>query len=533
MKSTLVLPSIHYVVLLPEFVLAGAAVALLIATSLVRGGLDRRIGTATVVAACAAVVADCIAQWIDVSRHGPSTTIAHAVVEDGFAIVAIGVIAVSLALSIVVCDGWLRRVRVAGVELHVLALAAAAGAVLMAQANDLVVIFLGLEIMSIGLYVLAAFDRRSSRSGEAALKYFLLGGFSSAIFVYGIALIYGATGSTQLGQVADFLSTNVLKSSGLLLAGTTLVLVGFAFKVAAVPFHAWSPDVYEGAPTPIVGYMAAMVKVGAFAAVLRVLASALFTQQDAWRPMVFALAALSMLVGAGLAAMQRNVKRLLAYSSVSHAGFVLLGLWAASTRGDAAALYYVATYSLLAIGSFAVVTVVTADGNEDLTAFRGLSRRRPWLAASFTVLLLAQAGVPFTTGFLAKLSVLEAAVGHLGAAGATLGAIAMVATAIGAFFYLRLVVITYDTRPAAPEPAGDIAIPVARLAAVGAGMLLEEAPARAEATEEAGAVQGTDPEVPMATAVVIALCVVPTVVLGIWAGPLADLVSRATMLFHP
>jgi NADH-quinone oxidoreductase subunit N len=561
--SKLAIPSIHYVVLLPEFLLAGAAVALLVATSLVRGGLRRSVGTAVVVATCAGVFADCIAQWIDVARHGPSTTVAHAVVEDGFAVVAIGIIAVSLALSIVVCDGWLEREGVGGVELHVLAMASAAGAVLMAQANDLVVIFLGLEILSIGLYVLAAFDRRSERSGEAAMKYFLLGGFASAIFVYGIALLYGATGTTQLGQLADFLSKNVPKNPGLLLAGTALVLVGFAFKIAAVPFHAWSPDVYEGSPTPIVGFMAAVVKVGAFAAVLRVLSSALYTQQAAWRPMVFALAALSMVVGASLAVVQRNVKRMLAYSSVSHGGFVLLGLWAVSSRGTAAALYYLATYALLVIGSFAVVGVVSADGREDLSDYRGLAARRPWLAGCLTVLLLAQAGVPFTTGFLAKLGVVESAVGQLGGAGAALGAIAMVATAIGAFFYLRLVILTYDTSStppvvADPSPAPPVSRPVARLASVGASMLLDpsdapgtSASASAPSPEELGTDDAVDDDavdreaglhapvgetttkVPLGTVAVIAACVVPTVVLGIWAGPLADLASRATLLFHP
>jgi NADH-quinone oxidoreductase subunit N len=539
------MPSIHYVVVLPEFILAGAALALLVCTSLVRGGLHRAVGTGVVVVACVAVLVDCVVQWVDVSRHGASTTLANAVIQDGFAVVATGIIAVSLGLSVLVCDGWLARERLDGVELHVLALASAAGAVLMVQANDLVVIFLGLEILSIGLYVLAAFDRRSRRSGEAALKYFLLGGFSSAIFVYGLALVYGATGSTQLAQVASFLSQNVLKSSGLLLAGTALLIVGFAFKVAAVPFHAWSPDVYEGSPSPVVGYMAAVVKVGAFAALLRVLVSALASQQDGWRPIVFALAALSMLVGAGLAMVQRNVKRLLAYASISHAGYILMGVWAGTAQGIDAALYYLAVYALLAIGSFAVVTVVSADGREDLAEYRGLAQRRPVLAACFTVLLLAQAGVPFTTGFLAKLGVVEAAVSELGAPGVTLGVIAMIATAIGAYYYLRVVVLTY-AKPAAPEvPATSRS--TARLATVGAGILVEDERDGASADDltssdaTPAAADGVDVDaedgeltpVPIGTAVVLAMCVVPTIVFGIWAGPLAALTQHATMLFGP
>jgi len=547
MNTSVAAPSIHWIVALPSFLLAGAALGLLIATSLVRGRLGRTIGTVVVVVASLGVLADCVVQWIDVSRHGASTTFAHAITEDGFAIVATGIIAISLLLSILVCDGWLARERVHGVELHILALSSATGAVLMAQANDLVVIFLGLEILSIGLYVLAAFDRGSRRSGEAGMKYFLLGGFSSAIFIYGIALIYGATGTTQLGQVASFLSQNVLKSQGLLLAGTALVLVGFAFKVAAVPFHVWSPDVYEGSPTPIAGYMAAVVKVGAFAAVLRVVASSLVTQQAGWRPMVWALAALTMLVGAGLAAVQRNVKRLLAYSSISHAGFVLMGLWAGTAQGIAAALYYLAVYSLLAIGSFAVVTVVSADGREDLDDYRGLGRSHPWLAAAFTVLLLAQAGVPFTTGFLAKLAVLESAISQLGAAGVTLGVVAMLATAIGGYFYLRLVVLTYASPKGAPSPATDDTPAsrraAARLTAVGAGILVEDdrdgpsedrlAAASPVASNDVEATPPDTVRVPAATAAVLVMCVVPTVVLGIWAGPLADLTSHATMLFGP
>ncbi len=540
MNTPLALPSIHYVVLLPEFILSAAAVLLLGATSVVPGGLHRRVGTGVVVAAACAVVGDCIAQWVDVSRHGPSLTVAHAVTEDGFSVVAVGIIAVALALSIVLCDEWMGRAGVDGVTLHVLTLASATGAVLMAQANDLVVIFLGLEILSIGLYVLAAFDRRSSRGGEAALKYFLLGGFASAIFVYGIALLYGATGTTQLGQIADFLSTHVLKNAGLLLAGTTLVLVGFAFKVAAVPFHVWSPDVYEGSPTPVVGYMASVVKVGAFAAVLRVLASALYTQQASWRPMVVALAALSMLVGAVLALLQRNVKRMLAYSSVSHGGFVLLGLWAATPRGTSAAMYYLAAYALMVVGTFAVVTVVSADGREDLADYRGLAATRPLLAASLAVLLLAQAGVPFTTGFLAKLGVIEAAISQLGAVGATLGAIAMVATAIGAYFYLRVVVLTYDTKqlpataPASVAP--ELAVPLARLGRAGATLLLDAdggEPQLEGALAGGGAATTPVATTPLGVAVVLACCVVPTVVLGIWAGPLVDLAHRATMIFHP
>ena len=270
-------------------------------------------------------------------------------------------------------DGYLRREGVDGAEFHVLALVSASGAMLMGQANDLVIVFLGLEILSLALYVLAAFNHRRSASAEAALKYFILGGFSSAIFVYGIALVYGATGSTNLAQIADYLAHNVVASDGLLLAGMALLIVGFAFKIAAVPFHMWTPDVYQGAPSPVVGFMAAVAKVGGFAAFLRVFISSFGLLRADWQPVIYVIAIASLLVGAVLALVQRDVKRMLAYSSINHAGFVLLGLQAASAAGVSSALYYLFAYTFMVIGSFAVVTVVggPGDGNHDITAYRG------------------------------------------------------------------------------------------------------------------------------------------------------------------
>ena len=243
-------------------------------------------------------------------------------------------VAAAMLLTALVADGYLAREGIDGAEFHVLALISASGAMLMGSANDLIIIFLGLEILSIALYVLAAFNHQLAASGEAALKYFILGGFSSAIFVYGIALTYGATGSTNLTQIADFLSKNVVLSNGLLLAGLALMLVGFAFKVAAVPFHMWTPDVYEGAPTPVTGFMAAMAKVGAFAALLRVLFSSFGVSRADWQPIIYGLA---VLIAARRApsspCVQRDVKRMLAYSSINHAGFILLGVQAATGRG--------------------------------------------------------------------------------------------------------------------------------------------------------------------------------------------------------
>ncbi len=489
---TLTIPSIHYLALLPVLILFGASLALLIATALVRGRLGARMtSTVTVLASIAALVVTFI-QWSYLDAHGPSTTVANAIVLDGFSVVATAVIALSLAMAALVAHDWAKRQGVTGGEFHILALATAAGAVLMTQANDLVVIFLGLEILSIGLYVLVAFDRHRLRSAEAALKYFLLGSFASAIFIYGAALVYGATGSTNLTSISYFLGSNLLLRPGLLYAGGALLLVGFAFKVAAVPFHLWSPDVYEGAPTPVTGYMAAVVKVGAFAALVRVLISALGTQLATWRPILWVLIVLTTIVGASLALVQRNVKRMLAYSSINHAGFILLGIWAGTARGSAAALFYLATYAPVVVASFAVLTLVGGDGDDQhsIDHYRGLARRQPLLGAMFAILLLSQLGAPLTTGFFAKYAVLAASVD---AGGGPLALITLLGAAIAAFFYLRWVLTLY----------ADDHMDAARVA------------------------------VPRATAVVIGLGVAITVVFGVWPGPLASLAQHATVLFTP
>jgi NADH-quinone oxidoreductase subunit N len=311
----------------------------------------------------------------------------------------------------------------------------------MAKANDLILVFLGLEILSISLYVLAGYHQRREQSREAAIKYFVLGSFSSAFFLYGIALTYGATGSTNLGAIADFLSTETV-TQGVLLGGFAFLLVGLGFKIAAVPFHMWTPDVYQGSPTPVTGFMAAAAKAAGFAALLRIFFSAFGTQRLDWQPIVWVLAVLSMVVGSVLAVVQTDVKRMLAYSSISHAGYVLIGLQAATNRGIAGSLFYLLAYTFLISGSFAIVAIVGREGDTrtGLDAYRGLARNRPGLAFAFTVFLLAQAGVPFTSGFLAKFYVIAAAVER---GSYSLAVVAMLASVVAAYFYLRLVVVMY------------------------------------------------------------------------------------------
>jgi NADH-quinone oxidoreductase subunit N len=330
-------------------------------------------------------------------------------------------------------------------------LCSATGMMLMASANDLITIFLALEILSIALYVLVAFDRTRLTSQEAGLKYFLLGSFSSAIFLYGIALVYGATGTTNLTGIAVFLAKIVLLHDGVLLVGIALLLVGLGFKVAASPFHMWAPDVYQGAPTPVTAFMAAATKAAAFAAVLRVFVGALQLYEVDWRPIVFGLAVLSLFVGSIAALVQTDVKRMLAYSSVSHAGYILIGVQAATDKGTSAALFYLLTYAVMATGAFAVVMVVARRGDDrhSLDDYRGLAGARPVLAGLLTLFLIAQAGVPFTGGFVAKLGVFEAAidVGQY-----WLAIIGMLTAVIGAFVYLRIILAMY-------APTDDEALP--------------------------------------------------------------------------
>ena len=358
----------------------------------------------------------------------------------------------------------------------------AAGGVVMAGANDLIVLFLGLETLSIAVYVLAALNLRRARSQEAGMKYFVLGAFSSAFFLYGIAMVYGATGSTNLATIKTFLAENTLTDDTMLLAGFALLLVGLGFKVAAVPFHAWTPDVYQGAPSPVVAYMASGVKAAGFAGMLRVFVVGFGQYASQWQPAVYALAVASLLVGAVLAVVQRDVKRMLAYSSISHAGFVLVAVQAASADGTAAALFYLGAYTFMVAGSFGVVTVVGAKsaGDHSIDTYRGLGSRRPVLALAFTILLLAQAGVPFTTGFFAKFAVIEAAVD---ARSFWLAIVAMVSAVIAAFLYLRIVVSMYvldaedgDDAPAVRvAPAAAIALAVTVLVTLGFGILPDTA----------------------------------------------------------
>jgi len=534
-------PHIDYLSILPILIMMGGAVLLVTVSSLFRQVMGVGSATFLTVGTAIATLVAALFQWDHVVTHGAKVTIAGSIAYDGFSVFIQIVVAIAMLLTSLIADGYLKREGIDGPEFHVLAMLSASGAMLMGSANDLIVIFLGLEILSIALYVLAAFNHKRAESGEAALKYFVLGAFSSAVFVYGIALVYGATGSSNLPQIADYLSKNVVASNGVLLAGLALLLVGFGFKIAAVPFHMWSPDVYQGSPSPVTGLMAAIAKAGAFAALLRVFVSSFGTLRADWQPIVWGIAILSLAVGAFAALVQKDIKRMMAYSSINHAGFILLGVQAATVRGVSASLYYLFAYMFMVIGTFAVITVVARDGDSghQLTDYRGLGKRQPLLTLAFAVLLLAQAGAPFTTGFLAKFTVVAAAVDVHSYA---LAVIAMASAAVAAFFYLRVVVAMYSPVGAVgdlsdrdggelnanptlvPSPAN---VPVSGYGqndVVASLSVLTEGP-------PTSAVADRMVRVPGLTTVAIGLSVGFTIVFGIIPGPIVDFAHQATLLF--
>jgi NADH-quinone oxidoreductase subunit N len=331
-------PEVEWSVMLPVLILLGGAVLLMIVGALTprRPKLPWHAGS-TVVIASAAIVSSVILWW-RVRDDGPIATVSNAVVVDGLSLYLGVAILCAVVLAALLTHGYLQREKLEGPDAYVLMLLSAAGGLVMCGANDLLVLFLGLEILSIAVYVLAGIHVRRARSGEAALKYFVLGAFSSAFFLYGIAMVYGATGSTNFTRIQTFLAENVLTNNVMLLAGFALLLVGLGFKVAAVPFHAWTPDVYEGSPSPVVAYMASGVKVAGFAGLIRVFTYTFETYRADWQPMIYALAVATLFIGALFAVSQTNVKRMLAYSSISHAGFILIAIEAASTQGTRAAL---------------------------------------------------------------------------------------------------------------------------------------------------------------------------------------------------
>jgi NADH-quinone oxidoreductase subunit N len=367
-------------------------------------------------------------------------------VHDGFSVFFTLLFLAIAALSVLLSWDYIRRTRVNQAEYYVLLLCSTLGMVVMAASNDLITVFLGLELMSLALYVLVGFRRSRLESNEAAMKYFLLGAFASGFLLYGIALLYGATGTTNLNAMARFLTDSPMLGNPLLLAGLLLLLVGFGFKVAAVPFHMWTPDAYEGAPTSVTAFMSVGAKAAGFAALLRVVLHVMGDLQGQWAPVLSWVAILTMTVGNVTALLQTNLKRMLAYSSIAHAGYLLVAVVAGGRDGASAALFYLAVYAFMNLGAFGILTLFGKGPEERvmLSDVAGLGFRQPLLAFMLTLFLISLGGIPPTAGFMGKVYVFGAAVQ---AGLVPLVVVGVLNSVVSVFYYLRVTVAMYMEEP--------------------------------------------------------------------------------------
>jgi NADH-quinone oxidoreductase subunit N len=390
---------------------------------------------------------------------------------DNFALFVNLVIIVVGILTVVVSSQTVERDGLPAGEYYAVLMFALVGMMLMAQATDLLLVFLALETMSIAVYVLTGIRRELVQSTEAAFKYFLLGAFASSFFLYGVAFLYGVTGSTSLDRIGAVIAAQSMSGNPMILLGVGLLLVGFAFKIAAVPFHMWSPDAYEGAPAVVTGFMSTGVKAAAIAAFARVFLSALEPMITDWAPVLWTIAAATMIVGTVVGVAQTSLKRMLAYSSIAHGGYLLLGILAGNDVGKAAILYYLAAYALTNLGAFGIIALLGSKDrpNDDLRDYAGLWNSHPALAALMTFFLLSLGGFPPTAGFIAKWYVFSAAVG---AGYYGLAVIGVLSSVVSVFFYLRVVVMMYmSERDARPAPPPVTAVAMAGLAISLVGVL--------------------------------------------------------------
>jgi NADH-quinone oxidoreductase subunit N len=383
---------------------------------------------------------------------------------DTFGLFFVMILVVIGVMTMLLSPPLVEREELPGGEYYALTLFALAGMMLMAMATDLLVIFLALEVMSLAVYVLTALRRNSEASVEGAFKYFILGGFSSAFFLYGLAFVYGLTHTTRLDRIGSALATASAAHPTLGLLALGLLLVGFLFKVSAVPFHMWTPDAYEGAPTIVAGFMSTGVKAAAFAALVRVLAIAFPSMHAVWYPVIWAMAAVTMILGTVVGVAQTNLKRMLAYSSIAHAGYLLVGLAASNDTGRGAILFYLLAYGVTNLAAFGLIGLLATHdrANDDLASMAGLSNRHPALAAVFSVLLLSLGGIPPTAGFVGKWYIFSAAIrsGDYG-----LAIIGVLTSVVSIFFYLRVIVMMYMAEPGdaptSPEPSRGAAFTLA------------------------------------------------------------------------
>ena len=543
--------------ILPELIMLGTALAVL----LLDLALAEKRKSWLALAGLLGVIAAMAVTAVMMTTGDHQAAFDNMIYSDRVALFADLVIGFSVATGLLLSPGYIERQGIAAQgEYYGLLLLAAAGMMVMASAANLMIIFVGLEVLSLALYVLSAFVVSRSRSQEAGMKYFILSSFASAFLLYGMALTYGSTGATSLVGIHTFLAVHTfVATSGfgpLLIAAVGLLAVGFCFKVAAIPFQAWTPDVYVGAPTSVTAFMSVGTKVAAFVAMARVFTIALHPVQAQWTPILWAIAVLTMVGGNVLAATQRDVKRMLAYSSIANAGYIMVAIVTGTATAFAAMLVYLASYAVMNIGAFGVLLALEHDDGAGtmLDDFVGLSRRRRGLAAAMTVFLLSLAGIPPLVGFAAKYYVFYAAIigGHI-----ELAIIGAVASVIGVFYYLRVIWVMYFIEPraaaarrgesrAADLSEGSLPVPARPAAAVGGVALAEPPPsAPSPAVTRAGNIASTasDRDLPATHAeprvitpgawLALAICLVLTVVMGILPLTVFQLaVQAASTLFH-
>jgi len=434
----ILIPVVNMTPILPEIFLSVLAMALLLLNVFApSGGQKSYLAYISFVGIVVAAVLVGSGWGSHIESFGGS------VVLDNFATFFKMTFLVGAGLTVLIADKYMEREECNHGELYPLILFAVVGMMLMASGTDLMTIFLGLEVMSVTLYVLAGFNRANKKSNEAGLKYFMLGAFSTGFMLYGMAFIYGATGTTRLYKIAEVVGQMTLPSTNIMLvAGMLLMMTGFAFKIAAAPFHMWTPDVYEGAPTPMTAFMSAGPKAAGFAALLRLFLVALPTLQVEWSQVLWVLAVLTMTVGNITALRQDNIKRVLAYSSIAHAGYALVGFAAGNGTGTAGILFYMLTYSFMNIGAFAIIILVSKKGetNGNVSDYAGLGFKRPLLALAMTLFLFSLAGVPPAAGFIGKFYLFSGAIqkGFI-----WLAVIGVLNSAASAYYYLRIMVYMY------------------------------------------------------------------------------------------
>ena len=428
---------------LPEIVIAVAAMALLMLGAFRGPDPARLVSWLAVLVLAAALV------LVLRTPGAHAVTFGGMFVSDSFSVFMKALVLLGSGLTIVMSHGYVRRERMERFEYPVLILLATLGMLMMVSANDLIALYIGLELQSLALYVLAAFQRDSLRSTEAGLKYFVLGALSSGMLLYGCSLIYGFTGTTSFAVLAETVGGGGAGPSFGVIVGLAFLTAGLAFKVSAVPFHMWTPDVYEGAPTPITAFFAVAPKIAAMALLLRVLVVPFHDIASSWEQFIVPLSVLSMTLGAFAAIGQRNIKRLMAYSSIGHVGFALIGLATGTPEGMRGVILYMTIYLVMNVGTFACILLMRRKGGmvEGIDDLAGLSRTRPAIAAALAIFMFSLAGIPPLAGFFGKFYIFLAAI----EAGLySLAVIGVLASVVGAFYYLRIVKVMYFDEPGEP-----------------------------------------------------------------------------------